>query len=93
MPHGSNTSKCSETTTYICLGLSHACMLMQPHCLPSFSPREGVQIVWGNPLDPATFPSSKFDIVYDNNGKDMEACKPLIDTFKVQSNPIRTPLS
>ncbi|GAX85380.1 hypothetical protein CEUSTIGMA_g13407.t1 [Chlamydomonas eustigma] len=44
--------------------------------------KEGVIIAWGNPADPATYPRGKFDIVYDNNGKDMEACKPLIDTFK-----------
>ena len=46
--------------------------------------REGVTIAWGNPSEPATFPAGKFDIVYDNNGKDMDACKPLIDTYKVR---------
>ena len=50
--------------------------------------REGVTITWGNPSDPATFPAGKFDIVYDNNGKDMEACKPLIDTYKVRVGPL-----
>ena len=45
-------------------------------------------IAWGNPSDPATFPAGKFDIVYDNNGKDMEACKPLIDTYKVRVGPL-----
>lgn len=24
-----------------------------------------------------------FDVVYDNNGKDMASCKPLIDYFRV----------
>ena len=42
----------------------------------------GVEVVWGSPSDPASFPSGPFDIVYDNNGKDMDACKPLIDHFK-----------
>ena len=44
--------------------------------------KKGAAIQWGNPVDPSTFPSGSFDIVYDNNGKDMEQCKPLIDHFK-----------
>ena len=43
----------------------------------------GAQVVWGSPSDPACIPAGAFDIVYDNNGKDLEACKPLIDHFKV----------
>jgi nucleoside-diphosphate-sugar epimerase len=42
----------------------------------------GLNVVWGNPADPAAIPSGWFDVVYDNNGKDMEACQPLIDHFK-----------
>lgn len=42
----------------------------------------GAQVVWGNPADPAAIPSGAFGIVYDNNGKDLENCKPLIDHFK-----------
>lgn len=42
---------------------------------------EGVEIVWGSPSDPSAFPSGDFDIVVDNNGKDIDACKPLIDTY------------
>lgn len=46
----------------------------------------GVKVLWGNPTEPAAalgdFDSSSFDIVYDNNGKDLEACKPLIDFFE-----------
>lgn len=42
----------------------------------------GANIVWGSPTDPSAFPSGPFDIVYDNNGKDLDACKPLIDNFK-----------
>lgn len=42
----------------------------------------GAQVVWANPADPSTYPQGEFDIVYDNNGKDMDNCKPLIDTFK-----------
>ena len=41
----------------------------------------GAEIVWGDPTDPSTYPSGNFDIVYDNNGKDLDACKPLIDHF------------
>jgi hypothetical protein len=43
----------------------------------------GANIVWGNPADPATYPAGTFDVVYDNNGKDMDNCKPVIDHFKV----------
>ena len=45
----------------------------------------GAQVLWGSPTDPAgALPAgARFDIVYDNNGKDMDACKPLIDHFKV----------
>jgi nucleoside-diphosphate-sugar epimerase len=41
----------------------------------------GADIVWGVPSDPTTYPSGEFDIVYDNNGKDLDACKPLIDHY------------
>lgn len=43
--------------------------------------RDGVTIMYGNPKDPKTYPTSIFDVVYDNNGKDMESCKQLIDTY------------
>ena len=45
--------------------------------------QQGVKIQWGSPSDSSAVPSGEFDIVYDNNGKDMDACKPLIDAFKV----------
>jgi len=41
--------------------------------------KQGVEIVWGNPTDPSTYPKGPFDYVFDNNGKDMDSCKPLID--------------
>jgi hypothetical protein len=46
----------------------------------------GVAVHYGSPADPSTFPEGDFDIVYDNNGKSMEECQPLIDTYasKVQ---------
>lgn len=47
--------------------------------------REGVDVAFGNPADPKTYPVGRFDVVYDNNGKDLESCKPLIDAFKVGS--------
>ncbi|CAD7703195.1 unnamed protein product [Ostreobium quekettii] len=42
----------------------------------------GAEIAWSDPTDPSTYPSGDFDVVYDNNGKTLDACKPLIDTFK-----------
>lgn len=44
--------------------------------------QEGAKVVWANPMDPATYPSTDFDVVYDNNGKTPEVCRPLIDAFK-----------
>lgn len=44
---------------------------------------EGIKVVWGKPTDTSAYPSEKFDIVYDNNGKDLDTCKPAIDHFKV----------
>ena len=38
---------------------------------------------WGDPADSSAIPQGDFDVVYDNNGKTLEACKPLIDNFKV----------
>jgi hypothetical protein len=46
---------------------------------------KGVKVVYGNPADPSTYPPGKFDVVYDNNGKDLDTCKPLIDLYKVPS--------
>lgn len=42
------------------------------------------RVIWGSPTDTATYPSEKFDVVYDNNGKDLDTCKPAIDHFKVR---------
>ncbi len=46
-----------------------------------------LQVVWGDPTNPAHYPEGPFDIVYDNNGKDLETCQPLIDHFKVGPAP------
>jgi hypothetical protein len=46
--------------------------------------REGAEVVWADPTDPSTYPEGPFDIVYDNNGKTLDVCKPLIDAFKVR---------
>jgi nucleoside-diphosphate-sugar epimerase len=43
---------------------------------------EGVTISWGNPADDASLPDGPFDIVYDNNGKALDVCKPAIDKYK-----------
>lgn len=45
--------------------------------------RQGLQVVWADPTKPSTYPRGNFEVVFDNNGKDMESCKPLIDNFKV----------
>ncbi|KAF8070909.1 CSP41A [Scenedesmus sp. PABB004] len=42
----------------------------------------GLKVHWGSPTDYTTYPEGPFDVVYDNNGKDMESCKPLIDAAK-----------
>lgn len=42
----------------------------------------GAEVVWGSPTNPAAWPSAHYDVVYDNNGKDLDSCKPLIDHFK-----------
>lgn len=47
---------------------------------------EGVSIAWGNPADASVLPEGPFDVVYDNNGKNMDACKTAIDAFKVSSH-------
>ncbi|PNH08146.1 Chloroplast stem-loop binding protein a, chloroplastic, partial [Tetrabaena socialis] len=44
--------------------------------------REGASIAWGDPAKPSTYPRGNFDVVYDNNGKDMGSCQPMIDHFK-----------
>ncbi|GFR42412.1 hypothetical protein Agub_g3312 [Astrephomene gubernaculifera] len=43
---------------------------------------EGATIAWGDPTNPSTYPRGNFDVVYDNNGKDLASCQPLIDHFK-----------
>jgi hypothetical protein len=48
---------------------------------PSLEER-GVQIVWGDPQDASSAPSGDFEVVYDNNGKKLETCQPLIDKYK-----------
>ena len=52
--------------------------------------QQGAKIHWGSPSDSNAIPSGDFDVVYDNNGKDMDACKPLIDAFKVVTRLVKT---
>jgi hypothetical protein len=44
----------------------------------------GLKVVWGSPTDYSAYPEGPFDVVYDNNGKDLDSCKPLIDASKVR---------
>ena len=52
-----------------------------------YSSLSGANIIWGSPTDTSAYPSDSFDIVYDNNGKDLNTCKPAIDHFKVSTCP------
>lgn len=45
---------------------------------------KGLKVKFGSPTDYSTFPEGPFDVVYDNNGKDLDSCKPLIDAAKVR---------
>eukprot|EP00775_Hariotina_reticulata_P006212 gene6211-6448_t len=42
----------------------------------------GLKVHWGSPTEYSTYPEGPFDVVYDNNGKDMASCKMLIDAAK-----------
>lgn len=48
-----------------------------------YSSVRGLKVHWGSPTDYNTYPEGPFDVVYDNNGKDMDSCKMLIDAAKV----------
>ena len=43
-----------------------------------------MSITWGDPADAAALPEGPFDVVYDNNGKTLDVCKPAIDAFKAR---------
>ncbi len=43
----------------------------------------GARVEFGSPTNPRTYPQGRFSVVYDNNGKDLDSCKPLIDNFAV----------
>eukprot|EP01023_Acetabularia_acetabulum_P008724 TRINITY_DN13804_c0_g1_i1.p2 TRINITY_DN13804_c0_g1~~TRINITY_DN13804_c0_g1_i1.p2 ORF type:complete len:352 (-),score=83.63 TRINITY_DN13804_c0_g1_i1:424-1479(-) len=43
---------------------------------------KGVTVKFADPTDISNVPEGPFQVVYDNNGKDMENCQPLIDHFK-----------
>lgn len=44
----------------------------------------GLKVHYGSATDYSTYPEGPFDVVYDNNGKDMDSCKMLIDAAKVR---------
>jgi hypothetical protein len=52
-----------------------------------YSNVRGLKVHWGSPVDYSTYPEGPFDVVYDNNGKDLDSCKPLIDAAKVGHRP------
>lgn len=54
----------------------------EPYSLYPSLEKQGVQIVWGDPQDASSAPSGDFEVVYDNNGKKLETCQPLIDKYK-----------
>jgi len=47
-----------------------------------YSSVRGLKVHWGSPVDYSTYPEGPFDVVYDNNGKDLDSCQPLIDAAK-----------
>lgn len=79
--------------------LKHSLSLTLPHSALTHTPLQaklsakapfnqygsvpGLNVAWGSPADPSTYPQGTFDVIYDNNGKDMDSCQPLIDTAKV----------
>ncbi|MEW5302673.1 MAG: hypothetical protein WDW36_005434 [Sanguina aurantia] len=59
--------------------------LSQKAPFSKYSSVDGLKVVYGNPADPSSYPASEagaYDVVYDNNGKDMASCQPMIDHFK-----------
>jgi len=56
----------------------------EPYSLYPSLEKKGVRIVWGDPQAASSAPSDEFDVVYDNNGKKLEACQPLIDKYKAR---------
>jgi hypothetical protein len=44
----------------------------------------GLTAMYADPTKPEAYPAGDFDVVYDNNGKDMASCQPLIDHFKAR---------
>lgn len=55
-----------------------------------YSTLPNVNVIYGDPKDPSTYPQWGFDIIYDNNGKSLEECQPLIDKY---AGSVRFPLS
>ena len=62
----------------------------EPYSLYPELEKKGVRIVWGDPAAASSAPSDEFDVVYDNNGKKLETCQPLIDKYKARK--LRYPL-
>jgi nucleoside-diphosphate-sugar epimerase len=54
----------------------------EPYSLYPNLEKQGVRVVWGDPQAASAAPSEEFDVVYDNNGKKLETCQPLIDKYK-----------
>jgi hypothetical protein len=49
-----------------------------------YSSVKGLKVFYGDPADLSTYPEPDFDVVYDNNGKDLAACGPIIDACAVR---------
>jgi hypothetical protein len=58
--------------------------LQQKAPFNQYSSVRGLKVHWGNPVDYSTYPEGPFDVVYDNNGKDLDTCQPLIDAANVR---------
>lgn len=81
-------------TTVLCTSWVVQAKLSQKAPFSKYSSVDGLKVVYGNPADPSTYPASEagaYDVVYDNNGKDMASCQPMIDHFKVGTDAASSP--
>eukprot|EP01026_Neomeris_dumetosa_P015092 TRINITY_DN1568_c0_g1_i4.p2 TRINITY_DN1568_c0_g1~~TRINITY_DN1568_c0_g1_i4.p2 ORF type:complete len:351 (-),score=60.68 TRINITY_DN1568_c0_g1_i4:174-1226(-) len=71
-----------HTVTILNAGDKEKISSKAPYSAYSYLESRGVKIAFGDPKDVSNVPEGSYQVVYDNNGKDMENCQPLIDHFK-----------
>ena len=47
----------------------------------AYSTLPNVNVMYGDPKNPETYPQWGFDVIYDNNGKSLDECQALIDRY------------